>query len=189
MWLIPCWVCNGPCLALGDDHDDLSLAINRYGMSKRTERSRASLCLKLVMVNRLVMFVFCWYASQSSAWEHSLHESTHRIQYTSWTCCGHKCIWRLETVACTQGWRWTRHSCQTDHLLQSKSSIHQALDELDYEFITEVVCCFMNCQYSDNCTWNELFAINSFSNRIKLFLSYIAISMNWHFNVCASWSC
>ncbi len=35
------------------------LPYSRYGMSKCTERSRASLCFKSVMVNRLVMVVLC----------------------------------------------------------------------------------------------------------------------------------
>ena len=74
----------------GHDHGDF---LTRHPANMVTLSKRS---FTLVM-NRLCHF-WCWRASQSSAWEHPLHETTNRVRYTfmnllaihSWTSVQHQ---------------------------------------------------------------------------------------------------
>ena len=59
----------------------------------------------------------------------------------------------------------------------------KGLYELRYGLATEIKCRFACCRYLGSQTRDELFATNNPSDRVKLILSYVTISMRGHLAV------
>ena len=56
----------------------------------------------------------------------------------------------------------------------------KGLDKFVYEHTTQIICCFACCRYLSSQAWDKLFATNSPSDRVKLMLSYVTLSMSGH---------
>ena len=54
----------------------------------------------------------------------------------------------------------------------------EGLDEFVYGHATWIICRFACCRYLGSQAWDELFATNSPSDRVKLILSYVTLSMS-----------
>ena len=54
----------------------------------------------------------------------------------------------------------------------------EGLNELVYGHATRIICRFACCRYLGSQAWDELFATNSPSDRVKLILSYVTLSMS-----------
>ena len=54
----------------------------------------------------------------------------------------------------------------------------EGLDEFVYGHATRIICRFACCRYLGSQEWDKLFAISSPSDRVKLILSYVTLSMS-----------